>query len=200
MELRAITRSLVSVSDKANLGLLAGYLAEHDIEIVSTGGTLRDIVGLGMPATSVSDFTGSPEVMDGRVKTLHPKVFGGVLFRRDKHPDWYALGQLGSKPIDLVVVNLYPFIEKLTVPGITHEELIENIDIGGPSLLRAAAKNYRDVVVITTTDYHQLIDHLEAHGGQTTLAFREQCAAQVFALTAEYEQAIADYFAAHLAG
>ncbi|MBI5037854.1 MAG: hypothetical protein HZC01_04095 [Candidatus Kerfeldbacteria bacterium] len=195
MNMRKITRALISVSDKANLTGLVASLHSHGVEIISTGGTFKAIQQVGIPVIPVSDFTGSPEVMDGRVKTIHPKIAGGILFRREETNDWYALGQLGGKPIDLVVVNLYPFREKVAA-GASHAEIVENIDIGGPSLLRAAAKNYDDVAVITEPgDYIRLMTQLDANDGQTELAFREECAGKAYTLTAAYDKEIAKYFA-----
>lgn len=194
MEKRKITRALISVSDKDGLPELAQALHRHEIAMLSTGGTagaIRDIAKC--PVTEVSTFTGSPEVMDGRVKTLDPAVFGGILCRRDKHEDWHALGWLHSYLIDLVVVNLYPFAKKLA-DGADHDTLIENIDIGGPSMVRAAAKNYKDVVVITSpSQYQQLITMLDSFDGQTDLEFRVQCFAAAYQYTKEYEVAVATY-------
>ncbi len=193
-------RAIISVSDKRNLSLLVGTMGTYAIEMISTGGTADTITGLGGAVTRVSDFTGSPEVMGGRVKTLDPSVFGGILFRRDDPLHWHALGWLRSHPIDIVVVNLYPFQEKVT-EGKPHGEIVENIDIGGPSLIRAAAKNYQDVVVITSPKQYQLLlTQLQSFDGHTTLDFREQCAAAAFELTADYDAAINQYFARRLAG
>lgn len=195
MELRTIKTALISVSEKSNLTALTAALAIRPVKLISTGGTHAAITQLGLPVTKISEVTGSPEVMGGRVKTIHPRIAGGILFRREETEDWYALGQLGGTPIDLVVVNLYPFQEKLRQPGITDAELIENIDIGGPSLIRAAAKNHRDVVVITSpSDYQSLITHLDSFDGQTHLEYRRELAAKAFALTQAYDQAIANYF------
>jgi len=190
-----IKRALVSVSDKTGLLELAAALVKHGIEIISTGGTMRKLRDAGVHVISVTAFTGSPEVMDGRVKTLHPKIHGGILYRRSSEADVDDLAKLESKGIDLVVVNLYPFRETVARAGATEEEIIENIDIGGPSMLRAAAKNFTDVtVVVDPSDYGELIAELDAGDGATTPAFRRRCAARVFALSASYEAAIAAWF------
>ncbi len=194
-DLAKIKRALISVSDKKGLVELAAELDRLDIEIVSTGGTLKQLRDAGVHAVSITSFTGSPEVMDGRVKTLHPKVHGALLFRRDNPKDVEELDQLDSKPIDLVIVNLYPFRQTVARPDAQDQEIIENIDIGGPSMLRSAAKNHADVtVIVDPSDYATLIDELRAHDGATTFEFRRRCAGKVFTLTAEYETAIASYF------
>jgi phosphoribosylaminoimidazolecarboxamide formyltransferase/IMP cyclohydrolase len=190
-----VKRALLSVSDKTGLIDLARGLEAHGIELISTGGTLRQLREAGVQAVSVAAFTGSPEVMEGRVKTLHPKVHGALLYRRDNPKDVEDLATLESKGIDLVVVNLYPFKETVAKPNVPHREIIENIDIGGPSMLRSAAKNYDSVTVVTDPqDYATLLAELKAHEGATSLEFRQRCAGRVFALTADYERAIASYF------
>jgi phosphoribosylaminoimidazolecarboxamide formyltransferase / IMP cyclohydrolase len=190
-----IKRALISVSDKTGLVELAAELDRLDIEIISTGGTMKQLRDAGVHAVSITSFTGSPEVMDGRVKTLHPKVHGALLFRRNNPKDVEELDQLESKPIDLVIVNLYPFKQTVAKPDSNDQEIIENIDIGGPSMLRSAAKNHADVtVIVDPADYSALIDELRAHEGATSFEFRRRCAGKVFALTAEYETAIASYF------
>jgi phosphoribosylaminoimidazolecarboxamide formyltransferase/IMP cyclohydrolase len=190
-----IKRALISVSDKTGITMLANRLHERGIEIISTGGTLEKIKESGVPAVSVRAFTGSPEVMDGRVKTLHPKIHAGILFRRDHKKDVEQLAQLDGKSIDLVVVNLYPFQQTVANPDSTHDQIIENIDIGGPSMLRSSAKNYQYVtVVVDPGDYDTLIEEIDKHDGSTSFAFRQRCSAKTFALTAEYDAAIAGYF------
>lgn len=191
-----IKRALISVSDKTGIAMLANRLHERGIEIISTGGTLEKIKEAGVPAVSVRSFTGSPEVMDGRVKTLHPKIHAGILFRRDNEKDTEQLAQLDAKSIDLVVVNLYPFQQTVAKKGATHDEIIENIDIGGPSMLRSSAKNYKHVTIIVDPgDYETLLEEIDKHDGATSLEFRQRCSAKTFALTAEYDSAIAGYFA-----
>ena len=190
-----IKRALISVSDKTGLEELVRELDKQGIEIISTGGTLKKIKETGVQAISVSAFTGSPEVMDGRVKTLHPKIHGAILFRRDNPKDIEQLAQLESKSIDLLVVNLYPFKETLANPEATDDDIIENIDIGGPSLIRAASKNFSAVtVVVDPSDYGELLKQLNENDGATDLAFRKQGAAKAFALTCSYDKAIAGYF------
>ncbi|MEW5795507.1 MAG: bifunctional phosphoribosylaminoimidazolecarboxamide formyltransferase/IMP cyclohydrolase [Candidatus Zixiibacteriota bacterium] len=190
-----IKRALISVSDKTGLVELAVELDKLDIEIISTGGTMKKLRDAGIHAVSITSFTGSPEVMDGRVKTLHPKVHGALLFRRNNPRDVEELALLESRSIDLVIVNLYPFRETAARPDAADEEVIENIDIGGPSMLRSAAKNHADVtVIVDPADYMSLLTELREHDGATTYEFRRRCAGKAFALTAEYEAAIASYF------
>jgi phosphoribosylaminoimidazolecarboxamide formyltransferase / IMP cyclohydrolase len=191
-----IKRALLSVSDKTGIEQLGAELAKLGVEIISTGGTLKTLRDAGVQAVSVSTFTGSPEILGGRVKTLHPKVFAGILYRRSNESDIDELKQSDYRPIDLIVVNLYPFEETIRKAGVTDEESIENIDIGGPSMLRAAAKNFESVtVVVDPTDYPALLEQLQKKKGQTTLAFRRQCAGKVYAVTSRYDQAITSYFA-----
>src|SRR6478672_11486421 len=154
-------RAILSVSDKTGLVELARGLVTQGVQLISTGGTARALADAGLPVTSVSDVTGFPEMMDGRVKTLHPKVHGGILARRHRPDDLASIAAQGIEPIDLVVVNLYPFEAAAKNPETTFEELVEQIDIGGPSLLRAAGKNFRDVlVVVQPADYSRVIDQL----------------------------------------
>ncbi len=170
-----IQRALVSVSDKTGLIDFARELVAMEIEIISTGGTASLLKKEGVPSTEISKFTGSPEILDGRVKTLHPKVHGGLLYLRD-NPDHIAQAEAnGIQPIDLVVVNLYPFEETIAKPDVTLEEAIENIDIGGPSMLRSAAKNYRSVtVVVDPADYADVLQNMRDNDGATTLKMRER--------------------------
>jgi phosphoribosylaminoimidazolecarboxamide formyltransferase/IMP cyclohydrolase len=188
----------LSVSDKSGLIEFATALAGHGIELVSTGGTAKAIAAAGLKVTDVSDLTGFPEMMDGRVKTLHPKVHGGLLAIRDNAEHVQAMKQHGIAPIDLLVVNLYPF-EATVDKGAGFEECIENIDIGGPAMIRAAAKNHDDVaVVVEPEDYQAVLDELAAHKGATTLALRRRLAAKAYARTAAYDAAISNWFAAEL--
>jgi phosphoribosylaminoimidazolecarboxamide formyltransferase/IMP cyclohydrolase len=185
-----ITRALLSVSDKTNLVDFAKALSARGVEILSTGGTARALADAGVPVVQVEDYTGSPEIMDGRVKTLHPRVHGGILMRGDK--DVADLYRIGGKRIDVVVVNLYPFEQTLQREGAQHAEIIENIDIGGPSMLRSAAKNYgRVTVVCDPADYAEVLAAIEAE--DIPLSLRRRLAAKVFAHTAAYDGKIAQY-------
>jgi phosphoribosylaminoimidazolecarboxamide formyltransferase/IMP cyclohydrolase len=189
-----VRRALLSVSDKTGLVELARALAKRNIEILSTGGTANLLAGSGVPAREVSTYTGFPEIMGGRVKTLHPKIHGGLLGRRGVDEAVMALH--GIEPIDLLVVNLYPFAETVARPGCGYPEAIENIDIGGPAMLRAAAKNHDAVaVVVDPADYLTVLGELEAHGG-TSLSTRSRLAAKAFAHTARYDTMVASYLGA----
>ncbi len=186
-----IRTALLSVSDKRGVIELARALADHGVEILSTGGTARSLRGAEIPVVDVSEYTASPEVMDGRVKTLHPRVHGGILMR-DTIGDRTQLTELGGRPIDLVVVNLYPF-EGTVARGAPHEEIIENIDIGGPSMIRSAAKNHaRVTVVVDPDDYPRVREALGADDGPSD-ALRAELAAKAFSHTAAYDGAIARY-------
>jgi len=188
-----ITRALISVSDKEGLVPFAQVLAEAGVEILSTGGTARAMREAGLEVIDVSDYTGFPEMMDGRVKTLHPKVHGGLLYLRGNAEHETACEEHDIKPIDLVVVNLYPFEETVAKPDVTLADAIENIDIGGPSMLRSAAKNHESVTVITDpTDYAAVAGQIKAEG-ETTLELRRVLAAKVYARTSEYDGAIAEH-------
>lgn len=190
-----IKRALISVSNKTGLVELGKKLNELGIEILSTGGTMKLLKENGVPAISVSTFTGFPEIMGGRVKTLHPKIYAGILHRRENTQDVEQLVKAESKSIDLVIVNLYPFKETVAKPNVSELEAVENIDIGGPSMIRAAAKNFASVTVITDiSDYAQLENELAANGGATTLEFRKNCSAKAYAMTSEYDCAITNYF------
>src|ERR1700704_1035233 len=159
-------RALLSVSDKTGIGDRGRGLAARGYELVSTGGTARALAGAGLTVTGVSDLTGFPEMMDGRVKTLHPKIHGGILARRDRPDDLAALDRLGIGLVDVVVVNLYPFAKAAANPDTPFEGLVEEIDIGGPSLVRAAAKNFQDVlVVVSPVDYGAVLEELDRAGG-----------------------------------
>lgn len=189
-----IKRALISVSDKAGLAEFARELTKLGVEIISTGGTAALLKKHGIPSKEISQFTGSPEILDGRVKTLHPKVHGGLLYLRD-NPDHVAQAKEHEiEPIDMVVVNLYPFEQTIAKPDATLDEAIENIDIGGPSMLRSAAKNYRSVtVVVDPSDYQDVLDNIRDNEGATTLKLRERLAIKVFITTSKYDGAIANY-------
>ena len=190
-----IKRAIISVSDKTGINGLGATLHEMGVEILSTGGTLKALKDAGVPAISISTFTGAPEIMGGRVKTLHPKVYAGLLCRRDNAEDCEQLSQSDYKFIDLVVVNLYPFRETVARPDVGEEEIIENIDIGGPSMIRASAKNFASVaVIVDPADYDALMEQLKEHDGATTLEFRRRCAGRAYAMTAAYDEAITNYF------
>ena len=196
--LRRVTRALLSVSDKSGLIEFARALAGHDIELVSTGGTAKALADAGLKVRDVSELTGFPEMMDGRVKTLHPKVHGGLLAIRDNPDHTQAMKTHGIGPIDLLVVNLYPF-EATVDKGAAFEECIENIDIGGPAMIRGAAKNHDDVaVIVEASDYQAVLDELAANKGATTLSLRRRLAAKAYARTAAYDAAISNWFAAEL--
>src|SRR6201982_1367674 len=193
-----VTRALLSVSDKSGLIDFARALAGHGIELVSTGGTAKAIAAAGLKVTDVSELTGFPEMMDGRVKTLHPKVHGGLLAIRDNAEHAQSMKDHGIAPIDLLVVNLYPF-EATVDKGAGFEECIENIDIGGPAMIRAAAKNHEHVaVVVEAQDYQAVLDELAANNGTTTLALRRKLAAKAYARTGTYDAAISNWFANEL--
>ena len=193
--LRRVGRALLSVSDKAGLVDFARALAGLGVEIVSTGGTAKALKDAGLKVVEIGELTGFPEMMDGRLKTLHPKVHGGLLAMRDNKDHAAAMAVHGIRPIDLLVVNLYPF-EATAAKGAPFEQCIENIDIGGPAMIRAAAKNHADVaVIVEPEDYQTLISELDAHGGATTLALRKTLAAKAFARVAAYDATIGDWFA-----
>ena len=197
-QLRRVTRALLSVSDKTGLIEFARALALNGVELVSTGGTAKAIAEAGLKVRDVSELTGFPEMMDGRVKTLHPKVHGGLLAIRGKADHASAMKTHGIAQIDLLVVNLYPF-EATVDRGADFEECIENIDIGGPAMIRAAAKNHNDVaVVVDVGDYQEVLDELKANQGATTLWLRRRLAATAYARTAAYDAAISNWFAGEL--
>tara|TARA_B100000676_G_scaffold313542_1_gene396906 strand:- start:6510 stop:8096 length:1587 start_codon:yes stop_codon:yes gene_type:complete len=190
-----ITRALISVSDKQNLEKLGKFLSESGVEILSTGGSAKALSDAGIPVKEVGDHTGFPEIMNGRVKTLHPKIHGGILARRSDETHLAAMRDHDIAPIDMIVVNLYPF-EETVAAGADFETCIENIDIGGPSLIRAAAKNHESITVITDTlDYDAVIAEMKENEGATTPELRRQLAARAYAKTAAYDAAIADWFA-----
>ncbi len=191
----AIKRALISVSDKTGLAAFAQRLATLGVEIFSTGGTRRALLEAGVEAHDVSTYTGFPEMMDGRLKTLHPKIFGGILFRRDNPQDLNALEEHGISAFDLIVVNLYPFEQTIASPDTTLAEAIEQIDIGGPSLVRAAAKNHAFVAIATAPEQYDAIVADIASAGGVSNALRARLAAEAFACTAAYDQCIAAYLA-----
>ncbi len=189
-----IKRALISVSDKTGLAPFARRLAAMGIEIITTGGTASLLKKERIPHIEVSEFTGFPEMLDGRVKTLHPAVHGGLLFLREDADHCRQIEQHGIKPIDLVCVNLYPFEQTIAREGVTLEEAIEQIDIGGPSMLRSAAKNYRSVTVVTEPgDYEAVLDDMERNDGATSLKLRERLAIKVFVTTSRYDAAISNF-------
>jgi phosphoribosylaminoimidazolecarboxamide formyltransferase/IMP cyclohydrolase len=191
--------ALISVSDKTGIVEFAQALVEKfGFTIVSSGGTAKTLQEAGITVTKVGDYTRSPEILGGRVKTLHPRIHGGILARPDQDSDREDLAANDINPIDLVVVNLYPFEATVAKPGVTMVEAIENIDIGGPTMLRAAAKNFNYVTVITNPqNYDRCLTELEAHNGTTTLEFRQAMALETFALTNSYDQAITTYLSEH---
>ena len=196
--LRRAARALIAVSDKSGVAEFARELIGYGIEIVSTGGTRQALMDAGVAVTDVSELTGFPAMMDGRVKTLHPGVHGGILAVRGDSAHTEALRAHRIRPIDVVVVNLYPF-EETVARGASFADCIENIDIGGPAMIRAAAKNHGDVVVVVeAADYAALLDEFARHGGMTTLDLRRRLAAKAFARTAAYDAAIANWFASEL--
>lgn len=187
-----IRRALLSVSDKTGLVELARALAARGVQILSTGGTARLLAGNGVAVREVSAHTGFPEIMDGRVKTLHPRIHGGLLGRRGL--DEGVMREHGIEPIDLLIVNLYPFAQTIARPDCSYEEAVENIDVGGPAMLRAAAKNHAAVtVIVDPSDYRALMDELEVHGGSTTTVFRARLAAKAFAHAASYDTMVSGY-------
>jgi phosphoribosylaminoimidazolecarboxamide formyltransferase / IMP cyclohydrolase len=187
-----IHRAILSVTDKTGLADFARKLAALGVELISTGGTAKLLRDSGIPVQDISELTGFPEMLDGRVKTLHPKVHGGILHRREDAAHRAAVTEHGIKPIDMVVVNLYAFEKTAAKPGVPFEELIENIDIGGPSMIRSAAKNFQDVAVVTSPgDYSAIAEELTQSGGELSHATKWQLAQKAFATTAAYDSAIA---------
>lgn len=188
----AVKRALISVSDKTGIVEFAKGLHELGVEIISTGGTMKAIADAGIPVMSVSEVTGFPEMMDGRVKTLHPKIHGGILAVRDNPAHVKALEEHGITGIDLVAVNLYPFRETIARPGVTRAEAVENIDIGGPSMVRAAAKNYKYVtIVVDPAQYGEVLERIRED--RMTEEFRFDLSRKAFLHTGLYDCAIADY-------
>ncbi|HLB87145.1 MAG TPA: bifunctional phosphoribosylaminoimidazolecarboxamide formyltransferase/IMP cyclohydrolase [Terriglobales bacterium] len=187
-----IQRAILSVTDKTGLVDFAGKLAELGVELISTGGTAKLLRDSGVRVKDISELTGFPEMLDGRVKTLHPKVHGGILHRRENPSHRSAVAEHGIQPIDMVVVNLYAFETTAAKPGVHFEELIENIDIGGPSMIRSAAKNFQDVAVVTSpADYEAIADEMAKSGGELSAGTKWRLAQKAFATTAAYDSAIA---------
>ncbi len=194
-----IKRALLSVSDKTGLVEFARGLNDLGIELVSTGGTAKSLLDAGLPILGISDITHFPEMLDGRVKTLHPAVHGALLADRSKPEHMETIAAHGITPIDLVVVNLYPFAETIAKPGVLREEAVENIDIGGPSMIRSAAKNHASVaVVVSPADYSPVLSELQRGDGSLSQATRSRLAAQAYAHTASYDATITNYLASHL--
>jgi phosphoribosylaminoimidazolecarboxamide formyltransferase / IMP cyclohydrolase len=193
-----VRRAILSVSDKTDLGAFARALVSHGIEIVSTGGTARAIAGEGIEVRTIDDLTGFPEMMGGRVKTLHPNVHGGLLALRDDPKHMESMREHGIVPIDLVVVNLYPFEQTVSAADVTEREAIEQIDIGGPSMIRSGAKNFEHVAVVTSPkQYDRLICEMTKYDGCTSRELRAEFSAAAFARTAEYDAAISSYLGRH---
>jgi len=191
--MKKISTAIISVTDKSNIVDLAKSLEELDIEILSTGGTAKALRDGGIKVLDVSEYTGFPEMMDGRVKTLHPKVHGGLLGRRDNDQDITMMEMHGIKSIDLVVINLYQFEKTVAKEDCTLDEAVENIDIGGPAMLRSSAKNFKHVtVVVDPSDYSQVLEEIRQYG-TTTLETRFRLAKKVFKLTWQYDGAISNY-------
>jgi phosphoribosylaminoimidazolecarboxamide formyltransferase/IMP cyclohydrolase len=192
--MKKIKKALISVSDKKNLKDLLKVLTKHKVELISSGGTYKEIKRLKFKCLEVSDYTGSPEILGGRVKTLHPKIHAGILSKRNNKSHIKDLKNNNYKEIDLVVVNFYPF-EKTLEHTNNHLKIIENIDVGGPTMVRAAAKNYNDVTVITSSDqYGELINEIEINDGSTSIEFREKMSLEAFSETAYYDAVISNYF------
>ena len=194
MESPKITRALISVSDKMGLADFAKGLSAAGVEIYSTGGTRTHLEKEGVPVMDVADYTGFPEMLGGRLKTLHPKIHGGILCRRDNVGDMNALAENNIKTFELVIVNLYPFEATVAKEGITEEEAIENIDIGGPSMVRAAAKNHAFVTVVTSQDQYAVVLEQIQKSGRTTLQLRRSLAKDAYTMTGNYDNAVSRYF------
>src|SRR5580698_1854738 len=187
-----IQRAILSVTDKTGLVEFARKLSDLGVELISTGGTAKLLRDSGIAVKDISELTGFPEMLDGRVKTLHPKVHGGILHRRENPAHRAAVAEHGIKPIDMVVVNLYAFEKAAAKPGVAFDELIENIDIGGPSMIRSAAKNFHDVAIVTSpADYDSIADELQREVGSLSLATKWRLAQKAFSTTAAYDSAIA---------
>jgi len=194
MDMKKIERAIISVTDKSGVADFAKTLSGFGVEILSTGGTAKAMREGGVTVKDISEYTGFPEMLDGRVKTLHPKVHGGLLGMRDNPEHVKMMQAHGIQNIDLVVVNLYQFEKTVAKEGVTLEEAIENIDIGGPAMLRSSAKNFRDVtVIVDPADYAVVLKEMEETGGATTLETRFRLAKKVFQLTHQYDGAISRY-------
>jgi len=192
--MKKIKRALISVSDKKNLKNLLRILTKNKIELISSGGTYKQIKKLNFKCLEVSQYTNSPEILGGRVKTLHPKIHAGILSKRNNRSHIKDLKNRNFEEIDLVIVNFYPF-EKTLEQTNNHLKIIENIDVGGPTMVRAAAKNYNDVAVITSPDqYGELINEIDKNKGSTSIEFREKMSLEAFSETAYYDAVISNYF------
>ena len=185
-------QALISVSDKSNLLEFAKFLVEQDYKILSTGGTFKHLQDNGIEVTEVKDVTGFPEILDGRVKSLHPAIHGGIMARRSDENHMATIAEHGINPIDIVIVNLYPFFEKMNT-GLSEAEMIEFIDIGGPSMLRSSAKNFYDVTVVTDVNDYEVVMNEIRENGSTSIETRKLCAGKVFNLTSAYDAAISTY-------
>src|SRR6202049_3703797 len=189
-----ITRALISVSNKKGIAAFARELEKQGVDIISTGGTAELLRKEGVPVRDISSFTDFPEVLEGRVKTLHPRVHGGLLYKRGNPLHEAQAKECGFQPIDLVVVNLYPFEKTIQKPDVTLAEAIENIDIGGPSMIRSAAKNYESVtVVVDPADYDSVLENMRENNGETTLKLREHLAIKAFIKSSDYDRAIGNF-------
>ena len=189
-----IKRAIISVSNKKGIVEFASVLTSMGIEILSTGGTAKTLRDAGIPVKEVSEYTGFPEMLDGRVKTLHPKIHGGLLARRNNPEDMKEIKRHRIDTIDMVVVNLYPFEETIAKPGCTFSDAIENIDIGGPTMLRSASKNFQDVaVIVDPSDYEKIVEEIRSLKGDLSFRTRLELAKKVFGHTSRYDSAIADY-------
>ena len=189
-----IKRVLISVSNKKGIADFARVLSSMGIEIISTGGTAKALRDGGIPVKDVSEYTGFPEILGGRVKTLHPGIHGGLLSRRGSPKDMEEIKKHGIDTIDMVVVNLYPFEEAASKPGVTPAEAIESIDIGGPAMLRSASKNFQDVApVIDPSDYEKIIEEIKSMNGDLSYRTRSELAKKVFRHTSRYDKVVADY-------
>jgi phosphoribosylaminoimidazolecarboxamide formyltransferase/IMP cyclohydrolase len=190
----AIEKALISVSNKEGVVEFANALTSMGVEILSTGGTAKALRDAGISVKEVSEYTGFPEMLDGRLKTLHPKIHGGLLSRRNNPKDMEEIQKHGIDTIDMVVVNLYPFEETISRPGVTFDEAIENIDIGGPTMLRSASKNFQDVaVIVNPADYKKIIREMKKLKGDLSYRTRLGLAKKVFKRTSQYDKAIAAY-------
>ncbi len=197
MKLLPVRRAILSVTDKSQLTEFAAFLADMRVELVSTGGTKAKIAEAGIQVTSVSDVTGFPEILGGRVKTLHPNVHGGILADKDNPEHMTTLEQHGIKPFDMICVNLYNFADAVA-KGLDLCQAVEQIDIGGPTMLRAAAKNFHSILVVPGPQhYARISDEMRANKGKVSLKLRKQLAAETFRLVSEYDAMIADYLASH---
>ena len=193
MDLLPIRRAILSVTDKSGLAEFAGFLAENGVELVSTGGTMKALQAAGLPVKPVSDVTGFPEILGGRVKTLHPKIHGGILCNKDLPEHLETLKQMDIVPVDLVCVNLYNFAGAVS-RKLSLEQAVEEIDIGGPCMIRAAAKNYHSVLVLPSPGwYGPAIEDLKAHGMRASLEFRQAMASRAFDATSRYDALITSY-------